>query len=216
MQCRPVWPQTLISILQPRCKPSSEAPYELYNCAQKEKRPVWYFRAKLGYTIGLQFGYQYIRFSKHVYGLLLWHYKRHLLIKNNRHSVSLIPSGATLSLAGETEDSPGPAPAPEPELLPSDLSSDWPTGREGGMVNVKIQGMGHGGRRGSNNKNHTWGLVAHENVWSHRGSRRNLWRVHTLVCEQSKHALTTSEHRYPVPPQIYIRNRAAQIMNLSF
>lgn len=76
----------------------------------------------------------------------------------------LIPSGATLSLAGEMEDSPGPAPAPEPELLPSDLSSDWPTGREGGMVNVKIQGMEDGGRRGSNNKNHTQGLVAHENV----------------------------------------------------
>lgn len=75
--------------------------------------------------------------------------------KNNRHSVCLIPSGATLSLTGETEDSPGPAPAPEPELLPSDLSSDWPTGREGGMVNVKIQGMEDGGRRGSNNTNHT-------------------------------------------------------------
>lgn len=43
-----------------------------------------------------------------------------------------------MSLAGNMEDSPGPAPAPEPELLPSDLSSDWPTGREGGMVNMKI------------------------------------------------------------------------------
>lgn len=64
------------------------------------------------------------------------------------------------------KNSPGPAPAPEPELLPSDLSSDWPTGGEVGMVNMKIQGME--GRRGSNNKNHTQGLVAHENVWSHR------------------------------------------------
>lgn len=70
----------------------------------------------------------------------------------------------TLSLAGETEDSPGPAPAPETELLPSDLSSNWPTGREGGMVNMKTQGMEDGRKRGSNNKNHTQGLVAHENV----------------------------------------------------
>lgn len=55
--------------------------------------------------------------------------------------LSPIPESATLSLASETEDSPGPVPAPEPELLPSDLSSDWPTGREGGMVNMKIRGM---------------------------------------------------------------------------
>lgn len=85
-------------------------------------------------------------------------------MNNNRHSVCLIPSGATLSLAGEMEDSPGPAPAPEPEMLPSDLSSDWPTGREGGMVNMKIQGMEDGRRRASKSKNHTQSLVAHGNV----------------------------------------------------
>lgn len=92
--------------------------------------------------------------------------------KNNRHSVCL--KSATLSPAGETEDSPGPAPAPDPELVPSDLSSDWPTGREGGMVNMKIQGMEDEGRRGSNSENHTQGLVAYENVWSHRAARQNV------------------------------------------
>lgn len=40
------------------------------------------------------------------------------------------------SVADRTEDSPGPAPAPEPELLPSDLSSDWPTGRDGKHENT--------------------------------------------------------------------------------
>lgn len=86
----------------------------------------------------------------------------------------LTPSDATFSIAGNTEDSPGPAPAPEPELLPSDLSSDWPTGREGGIVNMKIQGMEDGARRGSNSKNHTYGLVAHENVQSNSVSQCNL------------------------------------------
>lgn len=56
-----------------------------------------------------------------------------------------MPGGAMMSLTGKAEDSPGPDPAPEPELLPSDLSSDWPTGGEGGMVNMKIKG-GEGGR----------------------------------------------------------------------
>lgn len=88
--------------------------------------------------------------------------ERHLSIKITDTQECLISSGAMLSLTGKLEDSPGPAPAPEPELLPSDLSSDWPTGGEGGMVNMKIQGME--GRRGSNNKNHTQGLVAYENV----------------------------------------------------
>lgn len=39
--------------------------------------------------------------------------------------------GEVMSLRGKADDSPGPDPAPEPELLPSDLSSDWPTGGEG-------------------------------------------------------------------------------------
>lgn len=129
--------------------------------------------------------------------------------KNNRHPVCPIPSGATLSLTGKTEDSPGPAPAPEPELLPSDLSSDWPTGREGGMVNMKVQGME--GRRGSNNKNHTQGLVAHKNVWSHRAHRRNPTSMHTCVwakqawpynkraqipCRTAKYTSMTGLHKY--------------------
>lgn len=59
--------------------------------------------------------------------------------ETNRHPVCLMPDGAMLSLTGKAEDSPGPDPAPEPELLPSDLSSDWPTGGEGGMVNMKIR-----------------------------------------------------------------------------
>lgn len=94
--------------------------------------------------------------SEHVYGLPFVILKSPFINKI-RHAECLIPSGVTKSLAGETEDSPGPAPAPETELLPSDLSSDWPTGREGGMVNMKIQGMEDGGRKGSNNKNHTQG-----------------------------------------------------------
>lgn len=40
------------------------------------------------------------------------------------------------AVADRTEDSPGPAPAPETELLPSDLSSDWPTGRDGKHENT--------------------------------------------------------------------------------
>lgn len=56
--------------------------------------------------------------------------------ENNGRSLCLIARDATKSLAGEMVNSPGPA--PEPELLPSDLSSDWPTGREGGMVKINI------------------------------------------------------------------------------
>ena len=67
-------------------------------------------------------------------------------------------------VCGKMEDSPGPDPAPEPELLPSDLSSDWPTGREGGMVNMKIQGMESEERWGSNDKSHTRGLVSRKTI----------------------------------------------------
>lgn len=132
----------------------AEAPYG-YNCVQKQKSPMSCVRSKLGTTWVQDLIVQYTHLPKHVCGLLLWYYKHYLLIKkiNNRHLVCL--KCETLSLASETEDSPGPAPAPDPELLPSDLSSDWPTGREGGMVNMKIQGMEDGGRRGSNSENHT-------------------------------------------------------------
>lgn len=67
---------------------------------------------------------------KHVYGLLLGYKKKTFIDENNGRSLCLIARDVTKSLAGEMVNSPGPA--PEPELLPSDLSSDWPTGREGG------------------------------------------------------------------------------------
>lgn len=52
-----------------------------------------------------------------------------MLVKISAHFLK----DATLSLTHlQMEDSPGPA--LEPELVPSDLSSDWPTGMEGGMV----------------------------------------------------------------------------------
>lgn len=50
--------------------------------------------------------------------------------ESNKSPKCLMP-GEVMSLSGNAEDSPGPDPAPEPELLPSDLSSDWPTGGEG-------------------------------------------------------------------------------------
>lgn len=101
-------------------------------------------------------------------------------------------------------DSPGPAPAPEPELLPSDLSSDWPTGREGGMVNMKIYGMVDGGRKGSNSKNHTQGLVAHPNIdhTVHRSvlmSKASMPLEHTSTDTMShqKHSSTTGCKKIP-------------------
>lgn len=58
------------------------------------------------------------------------HWKKHKVIKKEKHPACLMP-GEVMSLSGKAEDSPGPDPAPEPRLLPSDLSSDWPTGGEG-------------------------------------------------------------------------------------
>lgn len=58
--------------------------------------------------------------------------------KNKQTKLQSVP-GKVMSLRGKAEDSPGPDPAPEPELLPSDLSSDWPTGGEG-MVNMTVNG----------------------------------------------------------------------------
>lgn len=61
---------------------------------------------------------------------------------NYRYPVCLTLTGAMLSFT--KQNSPGPVPAPEPEMLPSDLSSDWPTTRKVGMVNM----TGEGGKEG--------------------------------------------------------------------
>lgn len=89
------------------------------------------------------------------------------------------------SVADRTEDSPGPAPAPEPELLPSDLSSDWPTGRDGKHENTGDGRKDGGG--GSNNHNHTQGYSCAQKLRSGVDLRTS--HKHKCVSEQNRQPL---------------------------